>query len=81
MIQIRQDRPGLVTIDFSREPEFDRDLHGSELGLGLFLVEGGPKEIIAEDSGQLGSVLEYLGRTLKALGFDYELDQIGRAHV
>ena len=72
MIQIRQDRPGLVTIDFSGEPRFDPDLHGSEVGLGLFLVESGPNEIVAEDSGQLGNVLDYVGSTLKSLGFKYE---------
>lgn len=72
MIEIRQDTPGLVTIDFSREPTFDSDLHGSQLSLGLFLVESGPTEIVAEDGGQLGSVLDYLGSTLRSLGFEYK---------
>lgn len=74
MIILRQDRPGLITVDFSREKDFDRDSIGSELSLGLFTVEGGSDEIIAEDNGQLGHILDYIDNFLTARGFEVDLD-------
>lgn len=74
MIFIRQDRPGFITVDFSEEPNFDRDLHDGELRLGLFTVEGGPREIVAEDNGQLGQILGYICSFLSERGFQTELD-------
>ncbi len=76
MIFVRQDRPGLVAVDFSQEPGFDPATIGSELALGLFTVEGGPKEIIAEDSGQLGHILDYIYDFLTSRGFAVSLDNI-----
>lgn len=74
MIYVRQDRPGFITIDFSKEPKFDRDVHGADLALGLFTVESGPKKIVVEDSGQLGHVLEYIRNSLSSENFSFELD-------
>jgi len=74
VIQIRQDRPGFINIDYSQEASFKRDLHGSELALALFTVEGGPKEIVTEDSGQVGQVLGYICDFLASKGFRTRLD-------
>ena len=74
MILLRQDRPGLITIDFAHEPTFDRNSHGNELTLGLFTVEGGPNEIIADESGQLGHVLTFITNFLTRNDFDISLD-------
>jgi len=76
VIFVRQDRPGLVTVDFSLEPSFDRATVGSELALGLFTVEGNPKEIIAEDGGQLGHILDYIYDFLTSRGFVVNLDNV-----
>ena len=82
MIFVRQDRPGFITIDYSKEPLFDRSTVGGELALGLFTVESGPKEIIAEDSGQRGHVLDYIYNFITSRGFDVRLDtELKRAHA
>ncbi len=74
MIIIRQDRPGLVIVDFSTEPKFKKESIGAELALGLFTIESGPQEIIAEDSGQLGQVLDYVDGFLTSRGYKVSLD-------
>jgi SNF2 family DNA or RNA helicase len=74
VIHIRQDRAGFVTVDFSAESAFDGSSHGSELSLGLLVSETTPTEIVADDTGQLGSVLEYITETLTRLGFSFDVD-------
>jgi SNF2 family DNA or RNA helicase len=74
VIEIRQDGPGYVTIDFAEEPKFDSRSHGVQLSLGLFVTEANDSEIVVEDGGQLGSVLEYIANGLTNLGFPFQFD-------
>jgi len=76
VIYVRQDRPGFITIDFSKEPKFDSELHGPELALGLFTIESTAREIVTEDSGQLGHVLDYISNWLRSQDWEYELDPV-----
>lgn len=75
MIQIRQDDPGYVTIDFSGEPKFDPATEGLELSAGLFVVDTTPTSMVVEDAGQLGPVVAYISKCLKPLGYEVRLDQ------
>src|SRR5947209_6905743 len=74
MIELRQDEPGFVTIDFSDEPTFDPATDGLELSTGLFITERTPTLLIAEDSGQLGPVVSYISKCFKVLGYEVKLD-------
>lgn len=74
MIIVRQDEPGLITIDFSNDKAFDVYTDGIEIVSGLFLREIQPQSIIAEDAGQPGVILSYIWQLLTTKGYEVTLD-------
>jgi len=74
MIELRQDEPGFVTIDFSNEPTFNPASDGLELTTGLFVTDTTPTSLVVEDAGQLGPVVSYISKCFKSLGYEVKLD-------
>lgn len=74
MIHVRQEVPGLITVDFTDEPKFAISGHGVELTSGLFVKEFRPQAIVVEDAGQLSSVSSYIRDFLAGKGYEFAFD-------
>src|SRR5712692_8799521 len=74
MIVVRREEPGVLLVDFSKEPNFDLATNGVDLLTGLFIREIRPSEILVEDTGQLGDILTFISERLRTRGYSVVLD-------